>query len=845
MIYSIAWYLIITITGWLVFPLAYHLLPALADRGYGISRALGLVLWGYLAWLLSSLGIVQFSSGSLVFTLSLVLCLSVWALRASGILSIRQWISDHNKYILFLEVLFLLAFAGWAVVRAANPEAAGTEKPMELAFINAILNSPAFPPHDPWLSGFAISYYYFGYVLVGILAKVGQTPASVAFNLGSVLIFALTTIGSYSLVYNIISVFQKKGKTKYHNHHRGASIGALLGPLFLLIVSNLEGFLHSLHNRGVFWTRDNTGQLISSFWRWLDIKDLNLPPSSPFSWRPSNFWWWWRASRVVQDYDLAGDVREIINEFPFFSFLLGDLHPHVLALPFALLVMTLALNIILGGSSGDFRWLYTKRLNLNPAMFCLLAVILGSIAFLNTWDLPAHLVLTSAAYTLPMLWVQKKKPLHLLSDFLWFAGLLTISSIFLFLPFYLGFASQAGGILPNMIYPTRGAHLWVMFAPFLFPLFVYLLYLGSKTEGKTWLSNGLIIVSILFSFLFLFALFLGFLITLIPEARSAFLGSLAAVDYLSLVKAAFYSRLESPGGWVTMGIFLALNLGLISIIFKTKTSSVQSDEPDDENSFSGKAIHTYLLCVIAIGALLITGPEFVYLRDQFGWRMNTIFKFYYQGWLLWSVAASACVIYLSTQTNRTWKILTWFGMAILIWMGLFYPVFSLESKTNRFKPGNWTLDGAAYLEHQTPAEMQAIEWLQSMPPGVVAEAVPLTGGSYTQYARVSMLSGKSAVLGWMGHESQWRGGNKAMGSRQNDLARLYCSRSWEDTQAILEEYQIRYIFIGNLERSTYLPGSNNCSNGINDTKFARNLRLVYDKDQILIYDTLGLVKRNP
>ena len=83
-----------------------------------------------------------------------------------------------------VEALFLLAFAAWAFVRAANPEAVGTEKPMELAFINAILRSPAFPPHDPWLSGYAISYYYFGYVLVAMLAKTGGTSGGVAFNLG-------------------------------------------------------------------------------------------------------------------------------------------------------------------------------------------------------------------------------------------------------------------------------------------------------------------------------------------------------------------------------------------------------------------------------------------------------------------------------------------------------------------------------------------------------------------------------------------------------------------------------------------------------------------------------------
>lgn len=827
----IAWYIIITLTGWLVFPLAFRLLPALADRGYGVSRALGLLLWGYLTWLLASLGILKFSSGSLLLTLGMLTGLSLWVFNSVDFHPITQWIASQKKYILVIEALFLLSFGAWTIVRAANPEAAGTEKPMELAFINAILNSPNFPPHDPWLSGYAISYYYFGYVLVSILAKISQTPAGIAFNLGSSLIFALSAIGSYSLVYNILKAWQgRAGDSRNDRLNRGATISALLGPLFLLVVSNLEGFLHSLHTRGLFWSRDSSGELSSSFWRWLDIKDLNLPPAEPSSWVPTRFWWWWRASRVVQDYDLTGAPREIINEFPFFSFLLGDLHPHVLALPFALLAMTLALNIISGGATGSFRWLKIKVLHIDPLNFSLLVVVLGGIAFLNTWDLPAHLILTATAYTLVFAWSHNKKFSAILIEFTWFAGLLAVSSVVSYLPFYLGFTSQAGGILPNLIYPTRGAHLWVMFAPFLIPLLAYLLYQARKAGSGRWLQTGVLLTAGLLLSLFFFALLLGYLIIQIPEARGIFLASLAAQDYPSLLQAALSRRLTNPGAWITLALFLTLNFGLLSrFLVKNQTSN-------QKENLSEQPVEAYLLIITTIGALLVTAPEFVYLRDQFGWRMNTIFKFYYQTWLMWSIAAAAGVAYLATCTKGLWKILTWVAVGALIWMSLFYPVFSLQDKTNDFKPGTWTLDGTAYLRQQSPQEMAAINWLQEAPAGVVAEAVPPTGGSYTQFGRVSMLSGKPAVLGWMGHESQWRGGNEAMGSRQSDLERLFCSRSWEETQAILEQYQIRYIFLGSLERSTYIPGTVNCPNGIDEAKFLRNLSLVFETDQVVIYE---------
>ena len=165
MLAFILWYLTISIVGWLVFPLAYHLLPALADRGYALSRAIGWLLWGYIFWLLASLGVLRNDPGGILFALGILGAISIWAFLRSGWGQIRTWLFGKLKYLLITEIIFLITFAAWALVRASMPEAIGTEKPMELAFINAILNSPTFPPHDPWLSGYAISYYHFGYIL--------------------------------------------------------------------------------------------------------------------------------------------------------------------------------------------------------------------------------------------------------------------------------------------------------------------------------------------------------------------------------------------------------------------------------------------------------------------------------------------------------------------------------------------------------------------------------------------------------------------------------------------------------------------------------------------------------
>ncbi len=294
--------------------------------GYTLARALGLLAWGFIFWILASLGVLQNSISGVALALFILAGLAAWAAWGKRFHEVWGWVVTHKKLILVSEAIFLAAFAAWAFVRAANPDISGTEKPMELAFINAILHSPAFPPHDPWLSGYAISYYYFGYVMVTMLIRVTGVDAGIAFNLGVALWFALTALGAYGVVFNLLKMWQASSK-------QGPGWGLyslpLLGPVFILVVSNLEGILDVMHSIGLFWTTGANGSLQSSFWQWLNILELTDPPPQPFTLLPTrpNGVVWWRASRVVQDFALNGSPREIIDEFPFFSYLLGTCTP--------------------------------------------------------------------------------------------------------------------------------------------------------------------------------------------------------------------------------------------------------------------------------------------------------------------------------------------------------------------------------------------------------------------------------------------------------------------------------------------------------------------------------------
>ena len=812
----ILWYLLITALGWLTFPLAYRLFPNFADRGFTLSRALGLLLWGYIFWMTASLGAMQNDVGGILLAFFSVVAISVGfgmycqsstEDRAS---SIAAFIKENISIILITEILFLLAFAFLATMRAANPEILGTEKPMELAFINAIMRSPTFPPRDPWLSGYAISYYYFGYVMTAMIAKVTSTPGTVAFNLMTPLVFALAAIGSYGILYNLLS----NRKSAIANHQSSiVNRQSFLAPLFLLIVSNIEGLLHVIYTRGL---------LSANFWKWLNLKDLTEPPASSSIWIPDQFWWWWRASRVVQDFDLKGGFQEVIDEFPFFSFLLGDLHPHVLAIPFGLLVIAVALHVYLDASRGPIQ-LPVIKLHLSPLDLFLASLVLGGIAFLNTWDILTAAALMVSAYVLSRVQVNGWSWSRI-EDALVFGVPLVFLAFILYLPFYLGFSSQAGGLLPNLITPTRGAHLWVMFASLLIPIFAYLLYLwrGEKISAN-W-SFSILFTAAIVILLWMFSWALGWAASLKdPVFAVQYLASQGMADANALFRAASERRLSYIGSLLTLVAIL-----IPSIAFLARKDDTADDQPQNMDDSSSTVHHpssTFILLLIVLASFLVLMPEFVYLRDYFGTRMNTIFKFYYQAWILWSLAASYGIAVLFQELRGFKDILFRVAIGMVLFSSLLYPVLGTLNRTNNFHPSyGFTLDDFDRVARDNPDEAAAIRFLESAPDGVVSEAI---GGSYTGYARISAYTGLPTVLGWPGHESQWRGGGEAQGSREHDIELLYSTSNWQTAQEIIARYNIRYIYVGSLERS---------SMNVQEEKFRARLSLVFAQGMTAIYE---------
>jgi len=217
----------------------------------------------------------------------------------------------------------------------------------------------------------------------------------------------------------------------------------------------------------------------------------------------------------------------------------------------------------------------------------------------------------------------------------------------------------------------------------------------------------------------------------------------------------------------------------------------------------------FALLLAMMGLLLTLSCEFVFLRDSFGTRMNTVFKFYYQGWALMGLASAYGLydVLARARGSGVWaRSLAglWGGVvALLIACGLSYTAAATISKANGFH-GQPTLDGVRYIAHYRPAEFEAIAWLQENAPlgAVMLEA---TGGSYTEYNWISAHTGIPTLLGWGGHELQWRGNYDEPGRREPEIARIYQSPDAAETRALLEGYRIDYVYLGPLERAKYRP----------------------------------------
>ena len=793
-----AWLLVVELIYLLGLPLTMFIFRPLPDRGIVLARIMGLLGVSYVAWLLVSLGWTDFSRTAVYLGMG-VLALSSATVLVFKWREIRDFLSAHWRLFLFGEVLFLVAFLAFVGLRYANPDLwhpfRGGEKPMELAYLNAVVRSTTLPPFDPWFAGGYLNYYYWGYfVISGIIRVTGMLPTT-AFNLAVPMFFALTVTGAYSLVYNLTEGVRQRrsvsaaamtgtaavvvGTASPRSAHGPPSQGpasqgfiarwrprlwspvaaGLMAGLFIAVIGNLDGIVQVV--QGTWYLAvDGTPFPAFDFWR----SSRMLPPLENFDPSPAAFW----VPDVISG---ASNVSPHITEFPFFTFLFADLHAHMMVIPFTLLVIGLGLNLVVGLRDGGRLW--------TALAVAALAVALGSLWVVNSWDYPSYAVLVFGLLGLAVYFSRGSPRAKVL-----LFGVLAVSvfaiSLLVFLPFHQSYETFNSGLdVSKWRTPVDrylGVHGLFVFIAVTFLLVQSRDILKSLIKGLLDRSHG-------------------------PEPQD--LRWLRAALGLGLLIAAY---LAIAGYW--NAVMLLVFLMLAGVAGWRLIASRDEDRPF--------AVVPIVLIVMAL--LIGIGVDFVRVEGDIG-RMNTFFKYYLEVWVLMSIAAAYMLWQLGAmgflRRRWGWRSTAWVAvLAVLIGSSLIYTALGSRVRlSDRFTESPSTLDGTAYMlnavhfEREQAIELkwdrEAIRWFQDNVQGspVVLEAHM---EQYRWGSRIAIYTGLPTVLGWPWHQIQQRTDyDFAIFQRANHVSEIYNTTDVTRAVELLRRYDVQFVVVGDLERAVY------------------------------------------
>jgi YYY domain-containing protein len=811
------WLLAVELLGLAAFPLTFSVFPGLRDRGWGFAKLLGLLLLAWAIWLPSSLRLLPFDRGVVIGIFALLVLLGAgvaWLRRAA----LWAFVRERWRLLAVGEGLFVVGFLFFTWIRALDPDLwhiwRGGEKPMELAYLDGILRSRYMPPLDPWFAGGYINYYYYGQYLFAVLIKLTGIVPTTAFNLAIPLLFGMLVGGVFSIVAGLT----------------GRWWAGLAGAFGMAMLCNLDGL------------RQLYGQ-------WLSVAAHLAPP--PFD--------YWASSRVIP---------YTINEFPFWSFLYGDLHAHLIDLPIVVLIAGCAASLIASARAGRARWL--------PAVPTLAAaaLALGAAWCTNTWDLPAYSLLLAAALALcalPTLSLPARsevsaahEPAEAREDEARDSTAVVDPAPS---PPSMLLRRAVRSLVPS--YPDLRNYLVALALTF---GAAYVLYLPFHSNFQNFVS-GIGPVTTPTSPLLFFELF------------GVWLFLIASFFFVELYDrlAAIWARSEAPLWgtparrlWLTLGIYClvllvgaALSLKSLLLLLLGLGCWLALDR-----RHSPARRFTYL--TLLLGLSIAFGVELIYIRDFLDHtdyeRMNTVFKFYYQVWTLFALGGALAFTQLvrrlfgrafavspspaprrydddyasaAPEGAGNWSVVTAsgalararaarqspFGTSILrgAWLlallvlVLGSSVFLVEGTQARLQdPAIWaqvqpppggiqpqglSLDGMAYMKGWYPGDYAAITWMNEHIAGdpTIIEA---SSGVYNWQGRVSIYTGLPAVVQEQ-HEYEQRYPQE-VSARQADVETFWSTPDPAVAQNILREYGVRYVYFGALERTCFVKSGDTC-----------------------------------
>lgn len=695
LLYALVWYLTLTGFGVIVLPLSMIVFRRMPDGGILLSRPLGWLSIAFISWWAAFIRILPFSAVGIGLIGIALFVGSIYLLKLRPEWHQRRW-RLHWKTAWNGEILAILAFVLILLARREDPSIDSTEKPMDAMMLNSLVAARTIPPQDAWLAGYSINYHYGGYLLHAVPIKLTGIRPEIGYNLA----FPTTAMLGVSIAFVL-------GRALF-----GRCRWAALAPLCIFFIGNLAG--------------------VSGFLERLSMQ-TNL-----YDWRNGFLW---NTSRVI--YDAGGAT---INEYPFFSILWGDLHPHFSNIPFFLFFMALTYAILRSMIA-----LPPKRM-IRFEWPLLLCAVLASAYILptNVFDFPITALFFGAliaAGLIHRLWRSERNWKPTLAYFALL--LLPIAGYALALPFW-----------ANFIPPDQGTQVKISLEHS--RMTEFLLVFGLHTAA----TIG-----------FLFLRGRRFLLSNGGEELGVLLGLVGILFFALWAKFGYLACALAP--------CLALTLWLLALY-----TALQN-----KDSFIDGELFALTACALAWS--FIAGCEFIYLKDSYGIaRMNTIFKFHFSGWFFMGLGLPYLIYLEYTRSERA--AYEWFVLLPVLGfflISLIPPAFALAwiyRMPNEGRPV--TMDGLAFIREYRPQQYDIIEWIRqyAKPTDRILE-VP--GCGYRLESLVSAFTGRPSVIGWVGHESLWRSGDMdaEVYNRKSEAERFYSTQNWEEAKAILTKHQVRYV----------------------------------------------------
>ncbi len=412
------WLAAVEVFGLIALPVLFTVARNLPDRGYPFAKLAGLLLVSWGVWLAASTRLLPFTVWSILLCMLLLTGLSYVCWRLGAARELRYFFTAKRRLVIFYELVFVVAFAAFLLIRLLNPDLwhpfNGGEKPMEFGFLNAILRSAWMPPLDPFFSGGYINYYYYGQFLVAVLIKLLGIDPAIGFNLAVPVLYAFTFLGAACVAYNLVAWSQHRRGNPRPVPVAGMAFGLLAGVL-MVGIGNLHGFWQLL----MIWKPELSGPMIAMAKSLIGCADPSqgcIQGAFVAGYSTFNYW---DSSRLIAN---------TINEFPFWTFLFADLHPHLIDMPVTLLAAALAVNLafarpfvpalpapaqgaqrpslvlkLIGARvAAGWQWLWGRGWA-GALRFGVMALVLGATAVTNSWDFPTFMVVTAGGVLIALL----------------------------------------------------------------------------------------------------------------------------------------------------------------------------------------------------------------------------------------------------------------------------------------------------------------------------------------------------------------------------------------------------------------------------------------------------------